>query len=96
MRRERKPELTRDEARKDHGDMLRFLLLHALVGTLLGMLTAAAVIWFNIGGLGTLIGNSANPVIPVLLIVVPFGSIFGGAATASAILLMPYEKKYKD
>ena len=25
-----------------------------------------------------------------------FASLFGGAATASAILLMPYEKKYKD
>ena len=34
--------------------------------------------------------------VPVLLLVIPFASLFGGAATASAILLMPYETKYKD
>ncbi|MCO5151361.1 MULTISPECIES: hypothetical protein [unclassified Shinella] len=91
-----RPELTPEEARKDHWHMLRFMMLHALVGGLIGAATAAAVILLDIGGIGTRIARAADPVMPVLLLVVPFASLFGGAATASAILLMPYEKKYKD
>ncbi|KNY16407.1 hypothetical protein AKG11_14220 [Shinella sp. SUS2] len=88
--------MTPEEARKDHWHMLRFMMLHALVGGLIGAATAAAVILLDIGGIGTRIARAADPVMPVLLLVVPFASLFGGAATASAILLMPYEKKYKD
>ena len=91
-----RPELTPEEARKDHWHMLRFMMLHALVGGLIGAATAAAVILLDIGGIGTRIARAADPVMPVLLLVVPFAALFGGAATASAILLMPYEKKYKD
>jgi len=91
-----KPEMTPEEARKDHRQMLRFMALHALIGVVLGGATAAALIYLDVGGIGTRIARAANPVLPVLLLVVPFASLFGGAATASAILLMPYEKKYKD
>jgi hypothetical protein len=91
-----RPELTPEEARKDHWRMLRFMMLHALVGGLIGAATAAAVILLDIGGIGTRIARAADPVMPVLLLVVPFAALFGGAATASAILLMPYEKKYRD
>ena len=91
-----RPELTPEEARKDHWQMLRFMMLHALVGGLIGAATAAAVILLDIGGIGTRIARAADPVMPVLLLVVPVAALFGGAATASAILLMPYEKKYKD
>ena len=96
MRRTEKPELTPEEARRDHWRMLRFMLLHALLGSLIGAATAAAVILLDLGGIGTRIATAANPVLPVLLLVIPFASLFGGAATASAILLMPYETKYKD
>ncbi len=96
MRDALKPELTPEEARKDHWQMLRFMALNAALGSLIGALTAAAVILLDIGGIGTRVANAANPVIPVLLIVVPFASIFGGAMTASAIMLMPYEKRYRD
>ncbi|MCO5065308.1 MAG: hypothetical protein M9924_12970 [Rhizobiaceae bacterium] len=91
-----KPSLTRERARDDHWQMLRFMLLHAGLGCLIGAITAAIIIYLDLGGIGTLISHSSNPVIPILLIVVPFASIFGGAVTASAIVLMPYEKKFKD
>ncbi|MFC3073301.1 hypothetical protein [Shinella pollutisoli] len=91
-----KPELTPEEARKDHWRMLRFMALNAALGSLVGAATAAAVILLDVGGIGTRIAHAANPVMPVLLLVVPFASLFGGAATASAILMMPYEKKYRD
>ena len=96
MRDAQKPELTPEEARKDHWRMLRFMALNAALGSVIGALAAAALILLDVGGIGARIANAANPAIPVLLIAVPFASIFGGAMTASAIMLMPYEKRYRD
>ncbi|MCO5158976.1 MAG: hypothetical protein M9945_19950 [Aquamicrobium sp.] len=96
MARMDKPEMTPEEARKDHWQMLRFMAVNAAAGVLLGILTAAAIIWLDLGGIGTRIGQAANPVIPVLLLVVPFATVFGGVVTASALLTMPYEKKFRD
>lgn len=91
-----KPKLTPEAAREDHWRMLRFMALNAAAGMLIGGLAAAALIWFDIGGVGARIGQSANPFLPVLLLVAPFAFIFGGVVTASAILTMPYEKKFRD
>lgn len=91
-----KPKLTPEEARKDHWQMLRFMALNAALGALIGTLTAIAIIWLDIGGIGARIDRAANPVIPILLLVAPFAFVFGGVVTASALLTMPYEKKFKD
>ena len=91
-----KPELTPEEARKDHWHMLRFMAINAAFGVTVGVLTAIAIIYLNVGGIGTRIARATSPVIPVLLLVMPFATLFGGVVTASAILLMPYETKYKD
>ena len=96
MARMDKPEMTPEEARKDHWQMLRFMAVNAAAGVLLGILTAVAIIWLDLGGIGTRIGQAQNPVIPVLLLVVPFATVFGGVVTASALLTMPYEKKFRD
>ena len=96
MARMDKPQMTPEEARKDHWQMLRFMAVNAAAGALLGVLTAAAIIWLDLGGIGTRIGQAANPVIPVLLLIVPFATVFGGVVTASALLTMPYEKKFRD
>lgn len=91
-----KPKLTPEEARKDHWRMLRFMAVNAAFGALIGVLTAVAIIWLDIGGIGTRIAQASNPVIPVLLLVAPFAFVFGGVVTASALLMMPYEKKFKE
>ena len=91
-----KPKMTPEAARLDHLQMLRFMALNAVVGVLIGVCVGAALIFLDIGGLGARIGRAANPVVPVLLVVVPIASLFGAAATASAILMMPYEKKFRD
>ncbi|MCP8895043.1 hypothetical protein KYK29_08885 [Shinella daejeonensis] len=88
--------MTPEEARKDHWRMLRFMALNAAIGMLIGTLVAIALIWLDVGGVGTRVARAANPVLPVLLLVVSFAGLFGGAAAASAILLLPYEKKYRD
>ncbi|MFK0337987.1 hypothetical protein ACIQT7_12020 [Agrobacterium deltaense] len=94
--RDPKPKMTPEAARLDHRQMLRFMALNAAVGVLIGVCVGAALIFLDIGGLGARIGRAANPVVPVLLVVMPIASLFGVAATASAILMMPYEKKFRD
>ena len=96
MGRMEKPVLTPEAARRDHWQMLRFMALNAAGGALIGALTAAAIIWLDLGGMGTRVAHAANPVIPVLLLVMPFATVFGGVVTASALLTMPYEKKFRD
>ncbi|MNU86761.1 hypothetical protein D3C71_765330 [compost metagenome] len=94
--RDPKPKMTPEAARLDHRQMLRFMAFNAAVGVLIGVCVGAALIFLDIGGLGARIGRAANPLVPVLLVVVPIASLFGAAATASAILMMPYEKKFRD
>ena len=96
MRMGDKPELTPEAARRDHRQMLVFLAVNAAAGILLGALAAAAIIWLDLGGIGARIEQASNPVVPVLLLVVPFATVFGGVVTASAIVTMPYEKKFRD
>jgi hypothetical protein len=59
-------------------------------------LAAAAIIWLDIAGIGTRISHASNPILPALLLIVPFATVFGGVVTASAIITMPYEKKFRD
>ena len=87
-------EMTPEEARRDHIEMLWFLAFNALAGMIIGALTAFAIIWLDFGSLGTRIGNSQNPVLVSLMLVAPFTFIFGAAAAASAIMLLPYRKKF--
>ncbi|SIR28206.1 hypothetical protein SAMN05880582_10975 [Rhizobium sp. RU20A] len=96
MRLPEKPELTPEEARRDHAEMLRFLALNAAGGALIGVAVALAIYWFDLGGFGTRVARADNPVLPILLLVVPLASIFGGAAAATSILTLPYGAKYKD
>jgi len=55
-----------------------------------------AIIWFDAGGIGTRIARSSHQIIGTLLLVVPFAAVFGGVVAASAIITMPYEKKFRD
>jgi hypothetical protein len=92
----RKPRMTPQEARRDHLLMLRFLGLNAAVGAMIGAAVGIALIMLDIGGLGRLMSRASNPVLPFLLMIVPFASLFGAAATASAILTLPYDRKYRQ
>lgn len=86
-------ELTPEEARKDHRDMLRFLALNAVFGMVLGAAFAAVLIFLDVGGLGTRIMRAQNPWLPLVLTTFPMALTFGGAVTASAIMLMPYKRR---
>jgi hypothetical protein len=89
-------EMTPEEARQDHWDMLWFLARNAGFGASLGLFIAAGLMFFDIGGLGTRIEQSQNPLLPMLpmlLISLPLVTTFAGAVTASAIMLMPYKRR---
>lgn len=86
-------DLTPEEARRDHWDMLRFLAMNALFGAGLGLLVGIAIFWLDIGGLGSSLSRSSNPVLPALMMIIPLALVFAAAVTASAIMLMPYRKK---
>ncbi|MEI2300862.1 hypothetical protein [Ensifer sp. MJa1] len=93
----REPEriTTPEAARRDHWEMLRYMAGNALIGMVIGAITAAALIWLNIGAVGTHIVRSTSPVLATLMVVVPFALLFGGAAAASSIALLPYRRKFK-
>lgn len=76
--------------------MLIQLALNAAGGALIGVLAAVAIIWLDIAGLGTRIGRASNPIIPALLLIIPFASVFGGVVAASFIISLPYKKKFRD
>lgn len=86
-------DMTPEEARRDHIEMLRFLAVNALFGMALGFGVAFSLFWFNLYGLGTHIARSQMPVLSFAMIAVPLALTFGGAVTASAIMLMPYKRK---
>lgn len=64
-----------------------FLARHILLGTLVGWSFAGALVYFDVGGLGTLIFNSSQKWIAIVLLAWFFPITFGSAAVATAVLL---------
>lgn len=89
----RQDDMKPEEARRDHREMLWFLAANAAFGMGLGVFIAAALFWFNLYGLGTHITRARAPFLSFLMIAFPLALTFGGAVTASAIMLMPYKRK---
>ena len=89
-----KPKMTPEEARRDHARMLRFLALNAALGMALGLAVAATVLLLDVGGIGSRVARSSNPLLPLLLIAFPMALVFGAAVTATAIWTMPYERLF--
>lgn len=86
-------ELTPEEAKADHWHMLRFLAINALLGFLFGLSIAVAIVWLDVGGLGTRISRASNPAMVFFILSVPMAFTFSGAVTGSAVMLMPYKRK---
>lgn len=91
-----KPKMTPAEARKDHREMLRFLALNAALGIFIGLVLTAALLYFNIGDFWTRVQHSSMPAIAVLLVAAPLSLLLGGASMSTAIMMLPYEKKYDE
>lgn len=91
-----KPKMTPAEAQKDHREMLRFLAINAVFGIFIGLVLTAALLYFDIGSFWTRVQHSSMPGIAILLVAGPLSLLLGGASMSTAIMLMPYEKKYDE
>ncbi|MCD2179923.1 hypothetical protein [Rhizobium sp. C1] len=76
--------------------MLRFLAANAAFGMFIGLVLTAALLYFNIGDFRTRVQHSAMPVIAILLVGAPLSLLLGGASMSTAIMMMPYEKKFDE
>jgi hypothetical protein len=92
----RKPKLTPEEARKDHRSMLVFMAVNGAFGIFIGLILTAALLYFDVGGFWSRVQHSSMPFIAVLLVALPLSLMLGGAAISTAIMMMPYDKKYDD
>ena len=72
-------------------DHIRFLGLNCLIGIVASWVVLAMFLLVDLGGLGTLIINSAEPVVPVVTLVVCFAITFGSAAMGVGIMSLGSE-----
>ena len=76
--------------------LIRFVLVNTAFGVLIGWLVAASVVYFNINGFGDLVLRSSNWIAAVFILLLSFGSTFGFAVLATAVMLMPSDKDEFD
>lgn len=67
--------------------LVYFLARHILLGAIVGWAFAGALVYFDVGGLGTLIFNSSQKWVAIALLAWFFPITFGSAAVATAVLL---------
>ena len=73
-------------------DHIRFLGLNCLIGIAASWVVLAMFLLVDLGGLGTLIANSSEPVVPVVTLVVCFAITFGSAAMGVGIMSLGNEE----
>jgi hypothetical protein len=67
--------------------LVRFVLIQALVGSLLGVATACAMLLTNTADLRSLILKSDDVLTPLIMLLVGFAITIGGLYVASAVML---------
>jgi len=90
------PDLKPASARLDHWRMVRRLGLNAAFGACLGIAVGVSLICLDIGGIGSRIARSSTPWLASLILVAPLAFTLGGAVAASFIMLMPYEREFRE
>ena len=76
--------------------MLKFLAINCVLGIFVGIVLTAAMLYFDVGGFMTRVSHSSTPFVAVLLVAFPLSLLLGGASMSTAIMMMPYEKKFED
>ncbi|MEM9107921.1 MAG: hypothetical protein AAGC96_19945 [Pseudomonadota bacterium] len=72
--------------------LIRFVLVNSLIGNGLGWLIAAAVLYFDLNGLGNLVMESRNMGMALFIMFFSFGFTFAFAYLTTAVLLLPTDK----
>jgi hypothetical protein len=71
--------------------LFRLLLINGLIGTSVAILLVAGLIITDAHRIGTLIANSENPALPVIVLTLGLIITFGSVAMGMAIMSLPYE-----
>lgn len=66
--------------------LLKFLAVHAGLGAVVATLVVAGIILTDVGGIGTLILASTDPVVPIVMLVFGFVITMSSAAAGSAVM----------
>jgi hypothetical protein len=69
-------------------DLIRLVLWNGLAGAMLGVLFAAFLVYWDVGGIGTLLARSDQPIPALLLLFGGFAVTFGSAVCGTAIMGM--------
>ena len=77
----------RERLKKQHRDWIIYLILHSMLGILIGAIIGAALIWFNIAGLGQMVQNSSNPMGYALLLISGFAYTFGLLTVGTGVVI---------
>ena len=72
--------------------LIWFLLKHCAVGAIAGWTLLGGMLWFDVGGLGTLVSNSPEGVFAVGLMAFFFLITFGTVAMGGAVMTMHRRK----
>lgn len=72
--------------------LIRFVLINAAIGIAFGWLLAAMLVHFNVGHLGDLFAHTEHKAAAIALLGLTFGTTFGFAYLATAVMLMPTGK----
>ncbi len=67
-------------------EILRFIVLPGIAGSLAGLVAVAGLLMLDVGSLGTLVLGSGGGVVPVVLLSAGFMITFGSAAIGAAIM----------
>lgn len=75
----------------DHLSHLARIAVDALAGSIAGAICGAAILWFDLFGLGRLIAGDQLPIVGAGMLIVGVALVFGGCAAATGIML-----RYRD
>ena len=72
--------------------LIRFVAINSAIGVVIGWAIAAALLWFNISGLGDMFARSDSKPVIIALMGMSFGVTFGFAYLSTAVMLLPTRK----
>jgi hypothetical protein len=72
--------------RRRNPEILQFIILPGLAGSLAGLVAVAGLLVLDVGSLGTLVLGRSGGVVPVALLSAGFVITFGSAAIGAAVM----------
>ncbi|WP_136656277.1 hypothetical protein [Nitratireductor sp. XY-223] len=72
--------------------LVRFVIANSFIGMCIGWALAAAVVYFDINGFGSLVLESRHVATALFIMFFSFGITFGFAYLTTAVLLLPTDK----